>query len=264
MTGKYNKIGFIGTGNMGGALAKAVRNRHPDAELLLCNRTLSKAEALAKELDARVADANTVAGECDVVFLGVKPIQIAPLLDSLSPAISARDAKPLLVSMAAAITLDQLEEHAGGSPVIRIMPNTPVAIGKGTTVYTCGREASQEDRAALLDILSGSGSMIEIDEHQMDAAGEVSGCGPAFVDLFLEALADGGVAAGLPRPLAMRLAEEMTAGAALLALETGKHPGELKDAVCSPGGSTIKGVRALERNGFRSAVIEAVLASSGI
>lgn len=257
----YGKIGFIGTGNMGSALAKAVRRQLPQAEILLANRTPAKAAALAESLQGRAVDNTEAAAECRYLFLGVKPGQIQPLLAELSPVLKSRSAPPLLISMAAGISLSQLDQFSGGLPAVRIMPNTPVSIGQGIVLYTWGKGADQKSREAFLELMASAGSLIEIEEQQMEAAGKVAGCGPAFVDLFMEALADGGVAAGLPRALALRLAEEMTAGAAMLARQTGEHPGVLKDAVCSPGGTTIQGVRALERAGFRSAVIEAVISA---
>ncbi len=258
---EYGKIGFIGTGNMGAALARAVRRQLPQAEILLANRSLAKALALAKELSCQVVENHVAAAECQFLFLGVKPGQMGPLLTGLSPVLKERETPPLLVSMAAGITLEQLDRFSGGMPGVRIMPNTPVAIGRGITLYAWSRNAPPQSREAFLELLAASGSLIEIEEHLMGAAGKVAGCGPAFVDLFIEALADGGVASGLPRELALRLAEEMTAGAAMLALDTKAHPGALKDAVCSPGGSTIQGIRALEKAGFRSAVMEAVIAA---
>ncbi len=279
-------IGFIGTGNMGSALARAVRRALPEAELFCSNRGPEKAQALAQELGGRAVSGEEAAWQCGLLFLGVKPNGIPGLLESLARPLTQREDPPLLVSMAAGVGLDQLEDLAPRCPVVRIMPNTPVSIGQGVTLYTCGQRAKKEDRELVLAALAQSGSLVEIPESQMEAAGVVAGCGPAFVDLFLEALADGGVACGLPRAqalefaaqmaladggvfcglpraLALTLAAEMTAGAARLALESGKHPGALKDAVCSPGGSTIRGVRELERAGLRGGVIEAVLASAG-
>lgn len=258
------KIGFIGSGNMGAALARAVRRGMPEAEIFVTNRSPEKAVALAEEIGGRAADNRTAAENVNILFLGVKPGVVPEVLKELGPCLEERAEKPLLVSMAARVALAELEELAAGCPVIRIMPNTPVSVGRGVTLYTCGRHAEQGEREMLLEALAASGELIEIPESQMEAAGVVAGCGPAFVDLFLEALADGGVACGLPRDLSLRLAEAMTAGAAQLALETCQHPGALKDAVCSPGGSTIRGVRALEKGGFRSAVLEAVLASAGL
>ncbi len=256
-------IGFIGTGNMGSALARAVRRALPEAELFCSNRGPEKAQALAQELGGRAVSGEEAAWQCGLLFLGVKPNGIPGLLESLARPLTQREDPPLLVSMAAGVGLDQLEALAPRCPVVRIMPNTPVSIGQGVTLYTCGQRAKKEDRELVLAALAQSGSLVEIPESQMEAAGVVAGCGPAFVDLFLEALADGGVFCGLPRALALTLAAEMTAGAARLALESGKHPGALKDAVCSPGGSTIRGVRELERAGLRGGVIEAVLASAG-
>lgn len=256
-------IGFIGAGNMGSALARAVRRAMPKAQLLIANRTAQKAQNLAEELNGHAVGNTVAAQKSDFLFLGVKPGQLLPLLAELTPVISARSAgSPVLVSMAAGVSLEALERVCQDAPVIRIMPNTPVAVGRGVTLYTCGREVSEQVREGFSQILAGSGSLVEVTEAQMAAGGKISGCGPAFVDLFLEALADGGVASGLPRDLALRLAEETVAGTAALALETGQHPGQLKDAVCSPGGSTIQGIRQLERAGFRSAVIEAVIAAN--
>ena len=257
------KIGFIGAGNMGGALARAVRRALPDAQILLSNRRREKSRALAEELGGKAATNIEIAQECDTIFLGVKPYLIRPVLEEIAPCLKKRKEKPLIISMAARVTLEELEKVSAASPVIRIMPNTPVSIGKGVTLYTPGTAADESCRERLSALLSASGSLIEIPESQMDSAGVVSGCGPAFVDLFLEALADGAVYCGVPRELALRLAAEMTVGAAALAAESNLHPGALKDAVCSPGGSTIRGVRKLEQGGLRSAVMDAVIASTG-
>lgn len=256
-----NSIGFIGAGNMGGALARAVRRELYDAEMIISNRRREKAEVLANELGGRAGSNEDVARECGVVFLGVKPHIVPAVLEELAPVWAERKDPPVLVSMAAGVSLSELEQLAPGLPVVRIMPNTPVSIGCGVTLYTCGSRAGEQARELVLALLKSSGSMVEIPESQMDAAGKVAGCGPAFVDLFLEALADGGVFCGLPRDLALRLAAEMTAGAARLALESGQHPGALKDAVCSPGGTTIRGVRRLEQGAFRSTVMEAVISA---
>ncbi len=256
-------IGFVGAGNMGAALARAVRRQLPEAEIYVSNRSPEKAEKLAEELDAAHVDNQWIAQCCRMIFLGVKPDVVPAVLKEMGPDLKLRERKPLLISMAARVSLGELEELAQGCPVIRIMPNTPVSIGQGVTLYAAGEKVPGSAKAALLEALKSSGCLVGIPESQMAAAGVVAGCGPAFVDLFIEALADGGVYCGLPRDLAVRLAAEMTAGAARLALESGRHPGALKDAVCSPGGSTIRGVRQLEAAAFRGAVIEAVIASMG-
>jgi pyrroline-5-carboxylate reductase len=141
------------------------------------------------------------------------------------------------------------------------MPNTPVSVGEGMILYATGETVTKAEEAELLDALAGAGRLSPLPEYLIDAGSAVSGCGPAFVDLFIEALADGGVACGLPRKQAVEFAAQMVAGSARLVLESGQHPGALKDAVCSPGGTTIQGVRALENAGFRGAVIEAVIAA---
>ena len=252
------KIGFIGTGNMGSALAIAAAKS--GAELLLCNRTPEKAEALAQRLGCVTATAKEVAYLCDYIFLGVKPQMMADLLGSLAPTLRQRKDTFTLVSMAAGLTMDTIRHMAGGDyPVIRIMPNTPVAVGSGVILWDAtGNVADPESFCAAM---SQAGYLDRLPEHLMDAGSAVSGCGPAFVSMFLEALADGGVACGLPRQKALQYAAHTLKGTSQLLLETGKHPGVLKDEVCSPGGSTIQGVQALEQGALRAAVIDAVTAA---
>lgn len=253
-------FGFIGTGNMGGALARAARKKLPGENILLANRTAAKAETLAAELGCAAVD-NAAAARADFVFLGVKPYLVAGLMEEIGPVLSARTDRFVLVSMAAALTISDLRQRGCRDyPLIRIMPNTPSAIGEGVIFYTCDG-VTEAERQTFLEAMSGAGRLLPLDDHLMDAGSAVAGCGPAFVDLFLEAMADGGVACGLTRPMALECAAQTLIGAAKLMLETGTHPGALKDAVCSPSGATIQGVRALEKGGLRSAVMEAVIAA---
>ena len=255
-------IGFIGTGNMGGALARAAARSGQETELLLSNRTREKAERLCREIGGRVTDALTAAAEADWLFLGVKPHMMADLVASIRGTLDAREKKPVAVSMAAGTDLARLKELLGSAiPVIRIMPNTPAAVGEGVTLWTAGDTVTEAQKEEFRAILAASGTLSEVDERLMEAGAGLTGCGPAYACMFMEALADGAVACGLPRKLAVEYAARTLLGTAKLLLETGEHPGALKDAVCSPGGSTIQGVRALERGGFRSAVTEAVIAA---
>lgn len=255
-------LGFIGTGNMGGALARAACKSIPSDQVFLSNRTAEKARLLAEELSCRATDNTAIAEHADFIFLGVKPQMMEETLGEIASTLAQRESRFVLVSMAAGLTIQRIEELAGGTyPVIRIMPNTPASIGEGMVLYACGELVTKTEETLFLKALAGAGRFSPLPENLIDAGSAVSGCGPAFVDLFVEALADGGVACGLPRAQAVEFAAQMTAGAARLILESGRHPGELKDAVCSPGGTTIQGVRALERSGFRSAVMEAVLAA---
>ena len=255
----FRKIGFIGTGNMGAAIASAVAGE--GRELLLANRTPAKAQALAEQLGARVVKNPEAAGESDLLFLGVKPQMMGNMLDDIAPILRTRTDRFVLVTMAAGLTCDTIRDMAGGDyPVIRIMPNTPCAIGKGVVQY-CGLGVEEEELAEFAALMAPAGLIDRVDEKLIDAASAVSGCGPAFAYLFIEALADGAVACGLPRDKAMAYAAQMLAGSAELALNSGKHPGALKDAVCSPGGTTIQGVRALEEGGFRAAAMNAVIAA---
>ena len=255
------KIGFIGTGNMGGALAQAAAKSVPDAKIFLTDFDKNKAKALAGVIGGQVADSIALCRECDLVFLGVKPQGLSQLLVEIAPVVKERGESLTLVSMAAGIPISTVEKELGeGTPIIRIMPNTPVSVGKGLIAY-CQKNVSPAAESAFLASLKNAGRLEKLDEGKMDAAAALHGCGPAYVYLFMEALADGAVACGLPRDMALRFAAQTVAGAAEMVLETGRQPGELKDAVCSPGGTTIQGVRALEKAGFRSAAMEAVIAA---
>ena len=255
-------IGFIGTGNMGGALAISAAKVLSGGQIYLANRTPEKAAALAERIGAVAVDNDSIAVECDYIFLGVKPQMMQGLLDSLRLLLAARKTPCVLVTMAAGLTMESIRTMLGlDLPVIRIMPNVACRVGQGLTLYTCSADVTAEQKREFLRILSASGRLEELDEHLIDAGSAVAGCGGAFACLFMEALADGGVTCGLPRDKAMRYAQQMLLGAAALALETGEHPGVIKDSICSPGGTTIAGVRALEQGGFRSAAMESVIAA---
>lgn len=255
-------FGFIGTGNMGGALAKAAAKALPPEDLLLSNKTFSKAQALAQQLGCKALSVAEVAREAELLILGVKPHMLADLFASIAPVLAAREKPVCLVSMAAGVTMADIQRMAGAEyPVIRIMPNTPVSVGQGVILYDKTENVSQEALEAFLAGMAQAGLLDPLPEKLIDAGSAVAGCGPAFAALFLEALADGGVACGLPRAKALEYATKMLQGTATLALESGQHPGVLKDAVCSPGGSTIAGVRALEQGAFRAAAMNAVEAA---
>lgn len=256
-------FGFIGTGNMGGALAIAAAKAIGGGNLLLANRTREKAETLADRLGAKVGS-NSDAAMQDFIMLGVKPQMMAGMMAEIAPVLQARaerGEKFVLVTMAAGLTMEKIRAMSGtNAPVIRIMPNTPVSIGKGVVLYD-GMDVTGDQWKDFLTALEPAGLLEPLSESLIDAGSAVSGCGPAFVYLFIEALADGGVECGLPRAKALQLAAKTLSGAAELVLASGKHPGQLKDEVCSPGGTTIAGVHALEKGGFRSLGMDAVKAA---
>lgn len=253
------KFGFIGTGNMGAALARALRKTVPGHEVLLSNRTAVKAQTLASELNCRAADNKTVAGQAKYIFLGVKPQMMQDMLDGIKETLSSRTDRFVLVTMAAGIKIDSINEMLGAKyPVIRIMPNTPVAIGEGVVLYSASEDVFMDEITDFSNCMRNVGILDRLDENLIDAACAVSGCGPAFVYMFAQALADGAVECGLPRAKAARYAAQTLIGSARLILESEKHPEQLKDEVCSPGGTTIAGVHALEKDGFRGAVMDAV------
>jgi pyrroline-5-carboxylate reductase len=255
------KIGFIGAGNMGSALAKAT-SLAENTELFIYDKDGSRAEAIAEKAGARATDISYIAKSCDFIFLAVKPNIISPVIEEIAPTLANRDGYTV-VSMAAGVSISKMEGAFGDTkaPIIRIMPNTPVGIGKGMTLW-CKNELVCEGAALeFVRIMERSGAVDSIPERLIDAASAISGCGPAFVYMFIEALADGGVECGLPRDKALAYACETVIGAAETVKKSGEHPEKLKDAVCSPGGSTIAGVHALEEGAFRAASANAVVSA---
>lgn len=255
------KIAFIGCGNMGGAIVRAVCSAVDPKTVYLANRTLGKAEILAESCSCNVCCDNVSAAEgADYIFLGVKPWQICDVLREIEGVLCGGET---VVSMAAGVPGSTMAELLPkGNRVVRIMPNTPCAIGEGLVVISPYGNVSEEKISELEKILSCCGMIGRCSEEQAEAAMTVGGCTPAFTYMFIEALADGGVSAGIKRSDAMLWAAQAVAGAAKLLMESGEHPGALKDAVCSPGGATIEGIRTLERNAFRGGVMDAVVVAA--
>jgi len=251
------KYGFIGCGNMGGAIARALGRQTKD---IMIADPSPNAKATAEALGAVYTDNETLVSSCDRVFLAVKPHLMKGMLTPLAPILAEK--KPLLITMAAGLEIAQIREFAGCDlPIIRIMPNTPVSLGKGVIQYCRNALVSDEMLADWLGDMQYCGLLDELEERLIDAASALSGSGPAYMYMFLEALADGAVACGIPRAKAYEYAAATMAGAAEMVLSSGQHPGALKDAVCSPGGSTIAGVRALEQHAFRAAAMDCVMAT---
>ncbi len=248
------KVGFIGLGNMGSAIARAVA-KCDDVSLFLSSHNPEKAGKLQAEIGGQLLDNAQVAAESDVVFLGVKPYQVASTIKEIGEGSNNGN---IWISMATGVSLETLAKLLPGHDLVRMMPNTPVAIGQGMTSYT---SQSNKAKEVFKDLMAYSGKVVEIQEGLMDAATAVAGCGPAFVYQFIEALGDAGVQNGLSRSQAIEMAAQTVLGSAQMVLESGQHPAQLRDAVTSPGGSTIAGVVELEKNGFRYAAISAVNAA---
>lgn len=251
------KIGFLGCGSMGGAIARAVSQVTKD--IVLTDRS-GRGKALADQLGVAYGSAQEIARDCGWIFLAVKPQMMEAALSPIRE--SLQEKKPLLVTMAAGLSMEKIETMAGGDlPVIRIMPNTPAMVGAGMTQYCCNSLVTEENERHFLSLMAHTGHVDKLNEGLIDAASALSGCGPAYMYLFLEGLADGAVACGIPRAKAYEYAAATMEGAAKLMLTAGQHPGQLKDAVCSPGGSTIQGVRVLEEKGLRAAAMDCVIAA---
>ena len=251
------KYGFIGCGNMGGAVATALSVSTKD--IALSDRS-GKGKALAQRLGVSYTSPAEIAENCDRIFLAVKPHMMEGVLSQLQPAFARK--KPLLITMAAGLSTAQIQSFAGTSlPVIRIMPNTPTAIGKGVIPYCCNNFVDDSTLSDWLSDMAPCGLLDALDESLIDAATALSGSGPAYMYLFLEALADGAVSCGIPRAKAYEYAAMTMVGAAEMYLTTKTHPGALKDAVCSPGGSTIAALRVLENHNFRASAMECIIAA---
>jgi pyrroline-5-carboxylate reductase len=260
---RKKKLAILGSGNMGEALVKGLlrAGKVPPESLVCTDERAERREELQKRYGVHVSGDNraAVAG-ADIVVIAVKPQVIDAVLEAIAPAV---DAKKLVISIAAGVPIAALARKLGaGVRIIRTMPNTPALVGAGATALARGPHATEQDLEQALALFEAVGVAVVVEEHHLDAVTGLSGSGPAFVFMAIEALADGGVKVGLARPVAMALAAQAVMGSAKLVLETGEHPGRLKDQVTSPGGTSIAGVHALEQHGFRAALIAAVEAAT--
>lgn len=253
-------FGFIGAGNMGGALCKAVSKSTND--IMIADFFEEKAQALAEKSGGKVSDNNNIAAQCDFIFLGVKPQMMADMLGGIKDTLSKRKDDFVLVTMAAGLSIETIQSLAGGSyKVIRIMPNTPVEVGEGEILYTKGDNVSDSELNEFLENMKYAGNLTAIPESLMDAGCSVSGCGPAFVYMFIRGLAEGGKECGIDEKTALTMAAQTVIGSAKLLMESGEDPSVLIEKVCSPGGSTIEGVKSLDDDNLEDVVVNAVQAA---
>lgn len=253
------KLGFIGTGNMataiiGGIIKKGIVNPQDivGSDIFEAGRERVKAQYGIEV----TADNKEVAEKSDIIFLSVKPQFYASVISEVKDII---DESKLIITIAPGKTLSWLEEQFGKKvKIVRTMPNTPAMVGEGMTAACQNELVTEEEMNLALEILNSFGNTEVVSEHLIDAVVAVSGSSPAYVYMMIEAMADAAVAEGMPRPQAYKFAAQAVMGSAKMVLETGKHPGELKDMVCSPAGTTIQAVRTLEERGFRSALMEAM------
>lgn len=252
------KAGFIGCGNMGGALARAASKSYR-GKIAVCDNDSSKTSLLCAECGTVIEDVRYLIDTSEFVFLGLKPQVMFNVVSPFVDVVNSSSA--VIVSMAAGLSISFFEDILGITrPIIRIMPNTPCSIGSGMMLYSCNKLVTGDCESNFNDVMKYAGLLDRIPESLIDAASTVSGCGPAYAFIFAEALADAGVECGLPRDKAILYAAQMLKGSAELLLQT-PTPASLKDNVCSPGGTTIAGVHALESSGFRAAAMNAVLSA---
>lgn len=252
------KIGFIGCGNMATAMLAGMLKAEvcmPN-DIIVSRRSESALQQLSVQYGVLTTTDNIEAANADFVVLAVKPVYYAQVIDQLKAHISDDQ---VIVTIAPGFELDKLTKMFG-KPIklIRTMPNTPALVGEGMTAIVCGDSVTDLERSELNRLFSAFGKTEFVEERLMDAVVAVSGSSPAYIYLFLEAMADAAVLEGMPRTQAYRFAAQAVLGSAKMLLETGKHPGELKDAVCSPGGTTIEAVKVLEQKGMRAAVMDAM------
>ncbi len=257
------KIGFVGAGNMAEALMKGIISAGMALadDITASDVMPERRDFIAKTIGVGVTGDNIeVVRSSDIIVLAVKPNHVGPVLEELKPYLSSDH---LLISIAAGVKIDVMERHLNwGVRVVRVMPNQPCLVGASASAFALGRSARKEDKETVQRVLESVGVAFALDEKLLDAVTGLSGSGPAYVYMFIEALADGGVLAGLPRDVATILAAQTVLGSAKTVLETRKHPAELKDMVASPGGTTIEGIRTLEESGFRGAIMDAIEAGA--
>ena len=253
------KLGFIGTGNMASAIMGGIikNNVIPAEEIIGADLFAPGRERAQKEYGINVtADNKEVASKAETIILSVKPQFYASVIADIKDVVTDNQ---IIITIAPGKTLAWLAEQFGKEvKIVRTMPNTPAMVGEGMTAATPNEHVTKEELDYACKILSAFGKVEVVTEHMMDAVVAVSGSSPAYVFMFIEAMADAAVEQGMPRAQAYKFAAQAVMGSAKMVLETGKHPGELKDMVCSPAGTTIKAVRVLEKEGLRSAVIEAM------
>lgn len=253
-------VAILGAGSIGESLlAGLVASGFDPKHITATNRTESRRDELAERYGVNVSDDNNAAvADSDVVFLCVKPNQVLEVLDEVSTDVADADTQPVLVSMAAGICLHTMEEavSSAGAPIVRVMPNTPMLVGKGVLAAAFGRFVDDDQRAVIAELLGAAGKFVEVEEKQMDAVTAVSGSGPAYFFLLAEALVDAGVSLGLPRDLATELASATAAGAGAMLEET-PDPAGLRAGVSSPAGTTVAAIRELEESGLRGALYRA-------
>lgn len=255
------RLGFIGCGNMANAmLGGIIKNNIIASSDIFCSDLNQVSLEVAKDtLGINVTkDNREVVEQSDIIVLSVKPQFYSSVINEIKDFIKDNQ---IIITIAPGQTLEGLESAFGRElKIVRTMPNTPALVGEGITAMCYNKNVTEKEADLVASILAGFGKVEVITENLMDAVVGVSGSSPAYVFMFIEALADGAVAAGMPRNKAYTFAAQAVLGSSKMVLETGKHPGELKDMVCSPGGTTIEAVRVLEKEGFRSSVMEAVKA----
>ncbi|MBN2852347.1 MAG: pyrroline-5-carboxylate reductase [Clostridia bacterium] len=246
-------VTIIGAGNMGGALIKAI-SRSKSYKVLVYDADSAKAKTFAGKNTVIMGSPHEACLQGDIIILAVKPNIVLNVLDDLKNDIKEK----LVVTIAAGVTLKKYEETVKGIRIIRCMPNMPALVQEGMTTLCKGSNATGDDMKLALDLLSHAGETLVIDEKNMDGATALAGSSPAYVFMMVEAMADAGVLEGLKREDAYKLASQAVLGSAKMLLVTKEHPGELKDRICSPGGTTIEAVKVLEQEGFRNALIKAI------
>lgn len=252
------KIGFIGAGNMATAMIKGMLKKGiSSSTIYISGRDMDKLKKLGDLLCVNVSENNIeLSQSCDIIFLGVKPNMYSKVIDEIKEYV---DKNKIIVSITPGYSLEELRAmFSKDVKIVRTMPNTPAAVGEGVTAYCIGNDITSEEENEIKKILECFGLVERVEEKEMDAVVATTGSSPAYVYMFIEAMADAAVLGGIPREKAYRLAAQTVLGSAKMVLETGMHPGALKDMVCSPGGTTIEAVATLEENGFRSSVIKAM------
>ena len=252
------KIGFIGTGNMGSAIAIGV-SKNVKCDLYLANRTIKKAEVLKDMIGGIVCDNNTVAKECDLIYLCVEPQQAEDVLKGIKQDIE-NNKNAVLVSVMTAWTIERIRKYVD-IPIIRTMPNTPLKINEGIILYDYSDDVNEEKLNLFLETTKGTGLVVKLDEEYIDAASVVSGCAPAYTFMFADSLVSGVEKLGIQKEIATKLAAQMLIGSGKMILETGEDPNKLKEDVCSPGGCTIEGIKIMENNNLKQ-IIEGVVKAS--